>query len=64
MEQYSRRGELAKELGVSVSTIRKFERKGLLKPVRDWAGHWRFSQEEKEKLLRLVRGDHEQAVSL
>jgi len=45
-------GELAKKLGVSPDTIRRLERRGVLVPDRDWAGHRRFSEADLERLRK------------
>jgi predicted site-specific integrase-resolvase len=31
--------EFSKALGVSRDTVRRLERRGLIRPTRDWAGH-------------------------
>lgn len=50
--------EAANVLGVNASTIRQLERRGLLRAVRDWNGHRRFSQDEVENLSRrLLSGE-------
>lgn len=35
--------EFARSLGVSTDTVRRLERRGLLRSKRDWAGHRRFT---------------------
>jgi len=48
--------EAADFLGLKPVSLRELDKKGLLHPVRDWAGHRRFSEDElgkfKKKLLR------------
>jgi DNA-binding transcriptional MerR regulator len=34
----------ARALGVCADTIRRAERRGLLSPIRDWAGHRRYTE--------------------
>jgi DNA-binding transcriptional MerR regulator len=54
--------EAAEFLGLKTVSLRELDKKGFLNPVRDWAGHRRFSEDEltlfREKLLR---GDLSQA---
>ena len=47
-------GVVAKILGVSCDTIRRLERRGLVKPGRDWAGHRRFSPNDLEQLRDML----------
>ena len=55
MEDLLRRKEAAGQLGVKPASLITLEKKGLLHPLRDWAGHRRFRQSEidefREKLL-------------
>jgi DNA-binding transcriptional MerR regulator len=48
--------EAATIIGLRPVSLRELDRKGLLHPVRDWAGHRRFREDEvisfREKLLR------------
>lgn len=44
-------GEASRYLGVSVETLRVWERKGLLQPQRTLGGHRRYSREELDALL-------------
>lgn len=48
--------EAAEFLGLKPVSLRELDKKGLLHPVRDWAGHRRFPEDElrrfREKLLR------------
>jgi excisionase family DNA binding protein len=46
--------EAAKRLGVHPTTLVRLERRGLLHPARDWAGHRRFTQADIETLRRLL----------
>ncbi|QJR81206.1 Zn(2+)-responsive transcriptional regulator [Alteromonas pelagimontana] len=49
-------GELAKEAGVTVDTIRFYENKGLLAPLQRSQGGYRiFAQSDKERLLFIQR---------
>jgi excisionase family DNA binding protein len=48
--------EFARRLGVSRDTLRRWERRGLIAPSRDWAGHRRFTQADFERLRPLVHG--------
>lgn len=43
-------GDLARVLGISRDTIKRLERKGLLAPKRDWAGHRRFTAADLERV--------------
>jgi len=47
--------EAADRIGLKPVSLRKLEQGGLLHPIRDWAGHRRFRQDEiddfREKLL-------------
>jgi DNA-binding transcriptional MerR regulator len=61
--------EAADRMGLKPASLRQLEREGLLHPVRDWAGHRRFSDTEIDrvraelvsgKLCRIQRkSDHE-----
>jgi DNA-binding transcriptional MerR regulator len=44
MEVTMRIGTFAKVLGVSVDTVRRAERRGLLTPTRDWVGQRRYTE--------------------
>lgn len=46
MEKYLSIGKTAKELGVSISTLRQWERKGILVPERTPTGHRRYKNEQ------------------
>jgi excisionase family DNA binding protein len=48
--------EFARRLGVSRDTVRRWERRGLIVPSRDWAGHRRFTQADLERVRPLVHG--------
>jgi len=41
--------DFARRLGVSVDTVRRLERQRILSPLRDWAGHRRYSQTDLER---------------
>ncbi len=56
-------GELARRLGVSRDTIRRWERLGIIIPARDWAGHRRFDEGDLQALLPKVRGEQAQEES-
>ena len=45
-------GEAAKRLGVSVATLRVWDRQGLLKPTRTLGGHRRYSVADLERVRR------------
>lgn len=47
-------GEVAHRVGIHPSTIRSFERRGLLTPPRDWAGQRRFTEADVQRLQELV----------
>jgi len=47
----------AKAVELHPNTLRKLEKKGLIKPSRDWNGWRRFSPEDLEMLRRLLRGE-------
>jgi DNA-binding transcriptional MerR regulator len=38
--------EAAEFLGLKPASVRELDKKGFLHPVRDWAGHRRFSEDE------------------
>jgi DNA-binding transcriptional MerR regulator len=42
-------GEFAAALGLSVDTVRRLERRGLVFGERDWCGHRRFSEEDLDR---------------
>ena len=48
--------DAAEFLGLKPVSLRELDKKGLLHPVRDWAGHRRFPEDElrrfREQLLR------------
>lgn len=44
-------GEAARHLGVSIETLRIWERKGLISPQRTLGGHRRYSRDEIDALL-------------
>jgi DNA-binding transcriptional MerR regulator len=41
--------DFARRLGVSVDTVRRLERRRVLAPMRDWAGHRRYSLADLER---------------
>lgn len=45
-------GQAAQKLGVSVDTLRRWEREGKLKPDRNAAGHRRYTDEDIDTLRR------------
>ena len=47
---------VAEALEVSRDTIRRWERLGLIKPARDWAGHRRFTTADVAAMRQLVTG--------
>jgi DNA-binding transcriptional MerR regulator len=44
-------------VGLHPNTLRKLEKKGLIKPARDWNGWRRYSPEDIAVLRRLLRGE-------
>jgi DNA-binding transcriptional MerR regulator len=55
-----RRTAAAATLGVHPDTLLNFERRGLIQPERDWAGHRRYSAEAIEALRRAIHGGVQQ----
>ena len=55
MKKLLRTKKAADRIGLEAASLRILEEKGLLHPIRDWAGHRRFRQDEldefSEKLL-------------
>ncbi len=49
--------EAADRLGVSIDTIRRWEKKGLIKSHRDQSNHRQFTFSEVERLYRKLNGD-------
>lgn len=47
-------GEFAKTLGISRDTIRRLERRRIITPSRDWAGHRRFTPEDLARLREVL----------
>lgn len=45
-------GQAAQKLGVSVDTLRRWEREGKLTPERNAAGHRRYTDEDIDALRR------------
>jgi predicted site-specific integrase-resolvase len=54
----ARRAEAAEALGVHRDTLLNFERRGVIHPQRDWAGHRRYSAEDLATLRRVISGRH------
>lgn len=52
-------GQLARELGVPTSTIRFYERQGLIRPERRSAGNYRLYSAESVERLRFIRAAKE-----
>jgi len=55
--EFLSRGEVAKLFGVSVSTVTRWARTGLLKAVRTPGGHYRFRAEETRRAARSAAPD-------
>ena len=49
-----RTNDVARAVGVHPSTVRRFDKRGLLSPKRTWAGHRRYSAEDLARLRELV----------
>jgi excisionase family DNA binding protein len=49
---YLSRGEVARLFGVSVSTVSRWARRGLLKTIRTPGGHYRFRADEMRRAAR------------
>lgn len=47
----------AREIGVSIGTLRELERRGLFKIPRDWSGQRVFTAEEIEEVRRTIFPD-------
>ena len=66
--------DAVKEVGISASALRSWERRGLITPRRDWRGARVFTEEDIQQLRRLAgyaaqergkagpRGAHEEHV--
>ncbi len=52
--EFLSRGEVARLFGVSVSTVTRWARTGLIKAVRTPGGHYRFRAEETRQAARPV----------
>jgi excisionase family DNA binding protein len=50
--EFLSRGEVARLFGVSVSTVTRWARTGLIKAVRTPGGHYRFRAEETRQAAR------------
>ena len=46
--------EISSTLGVHPQTLRNWERRGIIKPERDWAGRRVFSDEDVEKIKTII----------
>jgi excisionase family DNA binding protein len=46
--------EFARQLGVSPDTVRRLERRGVITPARDWAGHRRFTGDDVRQVQALL----------
>ena len=55
--EFLSRGEVARLFGVSVSTVTRWARTGLLKAVRTPGGHYRFRADEMRRATRTVAPD-------
>lgn len=51
-----RRTAAAAALGVHPDTLLNFERRGVVHPERDWAGHRRYNAEDLKILRRVIYG--------
>jgi 2-hydroxychromene-2-carboxylate isomerase len=49
-----RTNDVARAVGIHPSTVRRFDKRGLLVPKRSWAGHRRYSPEDLVRLRELV----------
>jgi len=49
--------EISKAVGLHPNTIVRFEKRGLIKPQRDWNGWRRYSADDLAVLNRLLRGE-------
>lgn len=47
-------GDAAKALGVSGDTIRRLDRRGVVKIQRDWLGHRRLSDQDVDQLRAIL----------
>ena len=54
--------EASKYLGISLSTLRKIERAGLLVPFRTPGGHRRYDRKMLDEYLQKSRNIHETSV--
>jgi DNA-binding transcriptional MerR regulator len=48
--------EFSERLGISSDTVLRLERAGLLLPVRDWAGHRRYTNDDVERAREFLFG--------
>jgi len=56
-EEYISAGEAAKKLGISIDTIRRWDKKGLIKAFRDERNDRMFSLEEIKRIKNKTHGD-------
>jgi len=57
-------GKVAEMLEVTTQTVRSFESRGILIPIRDWSGYRRYKAEDVENLKRdLLAGKFNQRGS-
>jgi excisionase family DNA binding protein len=54
--------EASKYLGISLSTLRKIERAGLLVPFRTPGGHRRYDKKMLDEYLQKTRNIHEKSI--
>jgi len=58
MKKLLRTKKAADRIGLEPASLRILEEKGLLHPIRDWAGHRRFMQDDLDEFSkRLLRGE-------
>jgi DNA-binding transcriptional MerR regulator len=46
--------EFSRALGVSAATLRRLERRGMIRPQRDWTGARRFTETDLERARALL----------
>jgi DNA-binding transcriptional MerR regulator len=47
--------EISTSLGLHPQTLRNWERRGIIRPRRDWAGRRVFSDEDVEKIKGIIQ---------
>ncbi len=58
MKKLLRTKKAADRIGLEPASLRILEEKGLLHPIRDWAGHRRFREDEIDEFLqKLLSGE-------